>query len=983
MTRISLLLIFLFFQVIGLAQVPGHINFSIDNGAPSNTVYDIEQDENGFIWIATDYGISKYDGISFKNYTITDGLPDNEVLSFFKDSKNRIWMLGFNGKIGFIYHGEIINSSKEPFLNELSFDSFITEVYEDSLNNLWFFRSIQNVKKLDKNNTISIHHFNNSLKRKRSKKIKLVEDKKGLLHAVISTADENNKNISLIASLNSEKWEEINLENFPSSSINKIFESKTEALKNKDSRANKISTIIFDHFDYQEYRNLIYNTTIIDSTTFLISNLDEGAILLYTNKNPQKPIKLLSSIQTSKAFIDNEKNIWVGSLSNGVFLFPNIEIKGLQFQNKKKNDIHSVSLFNDKIIIGNDLGEIMIVDKNKLTVEKTYRTDKFSERVRHIKKYKDVIYLASDQNIHTLNSDFEIERIQNMNGRNYLKTDLKNFKDISISDSDIYTANSNGVSKINTKSCIVKKLWDIRSSSLFQVNNDSIWIGTTNGLYLQKGGKTNQFKLNSEFDKSIIYSLYNSPHGLLIGSNSFGLGILNKNEVFTSISTKDGLVSNYIKSIFLDANNNIWLSTNFGLNSLTFNKNGQLTKIKSFTTLDGLFSNDVRNCFVDIKNNIVYAATSKGLNIIDLKKESKSILPPILHINEILVNNSTITFSQDQQFESDHNNFEFNYSGISFKSLGNITFKYRLRGIENEWIETKNNTVRYSSLPPNNYVFELVALSKNKIQSKNPVCFSFTITPPFYKTWWFILLMILLSILSAYYISQFRINYLKKEQEVKEQISALRYRALNAQMNPHFINNLIVNINSLADKGQLNEVKESLTKFSELVNLILQTTKSNLISLTDEIHMAELYLDLQKSRFNDRINYSINRGEITQDEIDNILVPPMILQPIIENSIKHGFKNTTNNNLIAISFEIENNDFIICKITDNGIGIQDNEQVNSSKNSGISLENINKRLELISDSNEKEKFIFITNITNEFNNLVGTKITLKIPLISY
>jgi LytS/YehU family sensor histidine kinase len=222
---------------------------------------------------------------------------------------------------------------------------------------------------------------------------------------------------------------------------------------------------------------------------------------------------------------------------------------------------------------------------------------------------------------------------------------------------------------------------------------------------------------------------------------------------------------------------------------------------------------------------------------------------------------------------------------------------------------------------------------------------------------------------------------IKNERLVNEKISALRYRALNAQMNPHFINNLIVNINDLANKGELNDVKDSLSKFAELVNIVLQSTKSNLISLNDEIKMSKLYLDLQKLRFNKKLQYEIESSSISSDELANILIPPMILQPIIENSIKHGFINNGESNKINIFFKIENNEFIICEITDNGNGINQNKSKIS--NPGISLKNINTRLQLISESSEKENFVFTTNLTDEFNTLAGTKVTLKIPLISF
>src|SRR4030065_2572803 len=142
----NIFIVFLLFQTTLLAQIPGLTQFTTNNGLPSNTIYDIVQDENGFIWFATDYGISKFDGLSFKNFTVTDGLPGNEILAFYKDSKNRIWMTSFNGNIGFIQNGRFYNKDNLAFLNKLQFTKFVDDIFEDSKGKIWFCTTSNSVK---------------------------------------------------------------------------------------------------------------------------------------------------------------------------------------------------------------------------------------------------------------------------------------------------------------------------------------------------------------------------------------------------------------------------------------------------------------------------------------------------------------------------------------------------------------------------------------------------------------------------------------------------------------------------------------------------------------------------------------------------------------------------------------------------------------------------------------------------------------------
>jgi len=220
---------------------------------------------------------------------------------------------------------------------------------------------------------------------------------------------------------------------------------------------------------------------------------------------------------------------------------------------------------------------------------------------------------------------------------------------------------------------------------------------------------------------------------------------------------------------------------------------------------------------------------------------------------------------------------------------------------------------------------------------------------------------------------------IKEKRIITEKISSLRFQALNAQMNPHFINNLLGNINDQVDKGQFKTVKSSLQNFAHFVNLVLQSTKSNLIPLEQEIAMTKHYLELQKVRFNSHLNYQIDTSTISNDDLEYILVPPMIIQPIVENSLKHGFNKTDiTENKISIKFYTQNDDFLICEIMDNGNGIVED---NKTMGSGISIKNIQTRLALMAENDLKENLVSITNITNEFNNLAGVKIILKIPLI--
>ena len=968
-TLIFILAWFTFFIVQG--QIPGLTQFTTNNNLPSNTIYDIVQDEDGFMWFATDYGVSKFDGLTFKNFTVNDGLPGNEVLLFSKDSQHRIWMSFFNGEIGFLKNGQFFSKKNHTSLQKLNFNRFVSTIFEDSNGAIWFFQDIENIIVLDSNFILKEYslknnnnlEISNSFFENKSKEVNLIGKEKNDYKKL--------KIINLTKFDFQKNWNDFNLDSFSKEAIESLNINIALLIRKNEPPIKKIN----DYLKNLDNRFLLKFYGIDDQYWF--TNLNQGLHIFDKSDNYNSPKTILKNIQTTRAYIDLENNIWVGSNSNGVFLFPNVNVSGVQFEEIKQNDLFSINEFNNDIVVGNELGELIILDKKSLKVKILKKIDNYSKRIRHLKTHKDQLYIVSDFNIHQMNKSYNVKSTKDMYDTDFVNIELKNFKNVTFKEDSILTANANGISQINIYDKTSKRIWNKRSASILQIGNDSLWVGTTTGLFLKTDSNFTKFNLNNEFDNSIIYDVKSSKNGLLIASNSFGLGILNKNE-FKNLTVSDGLLSNYIKTIYVDSNGAIWLSSNLGLNKITLNNSANIETIVSYTTSDGLYSNDVRACFVDTQMNKAYVATSKGLNIIDFSKNSGITEPPKIIITDKLVNNVPLE-DNNTEFDYNSNNIQFNFSGISYKSLGNITFKYRLLGIEPEFIETTNNTIRYSALQPNTYTFEVKAIAKNKLESTLPESFTFTISPPFYKTWWFqtiIGLVIMVAILITYFV---RIRNKQKKYEIEEKIASLRFKALNAQMNPHFINNLLGNINNEINLGRFSNVESNLKQFGSLVNLILNATKNNLISLEQEIEMTTLYLELQKSRFLNNLNYSINTSKLSNDDLEFILIPPMILQPIVENSIKHGFQKSENKeNNINIKLHIFEKEYLTCEISDNGIGINNSHFSNGS---GISIKNIENRLQLMCDTKRKEKLINTEHIYDDFNKLVGSKVILKIPLI--
>ena len=239
------------------------------------------------------------------------------------------------------------------------------------------------------------------------------------------------------------------------------------------------------------------------------------------------------------------------------------------------------------------------------------------------------------------------------------------------------------------------------------------------------------------------------------------------------------------------------------------------------------------------------------------------------------------------------------------------------------------------------------------------------------------LLAIVLGVLA--YIVYARL--LNRQKRTERKISGLKYKALNAQMNPHFINNLLVSINELINSNEKKTAIEHLGKFNKLTNLVLKSTKNNLITLSDELEMLRLYLDLQLMRFENTFEYCINLCALSEVDTNQIKIPPLILQPLVENSIIHGLKESSKKGRLTIDFRLNNEDYLICTIADNGVQKTWALDKQLYSSNGISLKNINERLMLINQSKKNQQLVSFEIVKNKPNFIIGSKTQLTIPLI--
>jgi sensor histidine kinase YesM len=431
------------------------------------------------------------------------------------------------------------------------------------------------------------------------------------------------------------------------------------------------------------------------------------------------------------------------------------------------------------------------------------------------------------------------------------------------------------------------------------------------------------------------------------------------------------------RSIDIDKDNNIWIGNLNGLFRIPFDSylNGKYNDIIYFNVNNGLPSSEVYTVSYDKVNNELWVGTEEGLAKMELNDLDKYLKPPpkVLIENVILSDTtlSNLANADNIVFKPSQNNLRVHYTSFNYSSPKSIKYEHMFEG-RKDWSETENSNIEFFSLPPGKYNLLLRTINSSYVKGEI-TSLKFEILAPFWKTLWFYTILILIFFAIIFLLVQKRIKHIKRkaDEQIKTQnsISELKHQALSASMNPHFIFNTLNSIQAYMNTHSKEEANEYLVNFSRLIRLNLDLAGQTFIPLETEIQRLELYLKYEKIRFEDMLNYEIKIDENINTR--SLLIPNMILQPFVENSIWHGILHKEEPGNISINISKEN--LLISKnnvpaitidILDDGVGLNTGKASKPSHTSkGISL--IKERLKLLARDKSDYEYVTIRNRGNE------------------
>jgi ligand-binding sensor domain-containing protein len=978
-----------------------------------NTIYTIWEDKYGSIWVGTYAGLCRFDRSTekFTRYKPDEKakFSDPNISAINEDNDGMMWVAGISSGLC------RFDRQTGMFLPD-SFDlTGVSCIYKDRAGVLWvgsptgLYRLNLSAKKAGALSKVSFtpyqHDPDNPYSLSNNRVTSVFEDR----HGIIWVATDNGLN-SLDRETGIFKHYQNDPKNIHSISSNNFAGHFGNTIKEDqqgnlwiatDKGLNKLNpdrTSFTSYFHNPDDANsLSINTVIslhIDSAGVLYAGC-WGGKLDKANLNPKSfelrrhdpgNINSLSNNAVTTILEDSSGIIWIGTYGGGLNRWNR---RTNQFIHFRHNPSNPATLKSDTIFaLLEDLhGHIWVCNGDVLSKLKN-QNGEFIHYYSNVNNYKDVRRF-----IFSITKDRE--------GFLWLGTSngLKRFEEKTGEFKHHYynPANTNGIS-------------DYGALTVFADSRDNIWVGYGSRATDRYDKRTDSFfhykhdpKDSASISSSVVNCIFEDSKGnLWLGTLSGGVCYFDYQKgKFTTFTAKHGLPANNVYSVVSDNKGQLWLGTSNGLSRLDpgtkrftnyDDKDGLQSNV--FVAGDGTIHGSKGTC-LKASDGTLYFGGNNGFNFFDpqqLKPDSQ--IAPVV-ITQFKLFDSLIKGANELKeivLKHNQNYFSFEFSSLSYYNPSKNQYRYKLEGVDEEWINSgSRHYVAYTNIDPGTYTFKVKGTNNDGVWNEEGTYVSIIIKPPWWKTLLFRIVAALFVVASFYGLIRWRLQQkfrLQLERSEKERQLAelnqkgaeLEMQALRAQMNPHFIFNSLNSINRFILQNNKAQASEYLTKFSKLVRMILQNSQESLITLESELESLKLYLELEAVRFEHRFDFNFSVPKNL--ETDVLKVPPLIIQPYVENAIWHGLMHKEEKGHLSIDIE-QNNDDLLLKITDDGIGRKKASQLASksaTRHKSMGLRITADRISILK-RNGNESTVTINDLVNPDGTAAGTEVIIKMPVV--
>lgn len=953
-------LMILFGSPILLAQNWYHAHLTKSDGLPSNEIFNVYQDQRGYIWIASEEGLTKYDGIHFKNYS-TPHMSSKSGSYIKEDGYGRIWYGNFDGQLYYVESDSLKPLANKP-LASIPAEFFLrgdTLIYVDRNHYLTGIElkkdRIYSRKQIDKRYT-NFYQFDNRFQ---------ITSENG-----VTFFNTQLEITSFIPKINQDHASKV----IP-------YKDKLYSLiySNHEVLIHEMSGNVIRKIYHEKQSSLVQGFFIVDQSIWVLKR--DGVIKM--NLDGTAIVKMFPNESASHIIKDRKGYLWITTSNNGIYILPptngnkEIPLPLQTFEMRSRNG--HIFLF-DKVgnifVLQNNLlkpvlqlpsknsfYDIIQIDPSKITAS-SLPSDNFT-----LFDYQGSTFMAISTGVKAfskLEGHLGLVSASGFVGifnPNQSKRDSNRIWDKFVWQKkyDTSTLHSKNISPI---------LLDVRSKcNSYDQDNKIAYFSTNIGL----------FALNPDTLEELRYQQKPLFISKLISAKGKNFFLSTVGEIYyrpqkEALIKLDGLNKiGPFKLIHLKENTLICISHR-EIRFLDIP-----TKLNETTSFTGTYTNklpihDVNN--IETHEDQLYLGLSNKLIILDSLQTSELDLFNF-GINEIYTPGKHLPYEPHTKISFRENNVSIGFSLQDYYHSIR-TLEYQIN--DEQWIgiDVRSNLINLASLAPASYK---VRFRINGAIQKDLALF--IIQKPWYLSWSFLAFLFLLTGIATYafYSNKLKKNKQKSHLELEKAMLEKNLRqsmlsSIKAQMNPHFLFNALNTIQSYILTEDKDNAANYLSKFSKLTRKILEMSDKERVSLQEEIDALILYIELEKMRFDD-LNFTIQIAKDLNPE--KVGIPSMIIQPYVENAIKHGLLHKPSDKNLSIHIH-RKEQILIIEIEDNGIGRVRSEQINKNKPHHSFAAHANmKRIELL--NLEKNNIgVAYTDKYDSGNQATGTLVTIQIPL---
>ncbi|MGD1846379.1 MAG: two-component regulator propeller domain-containing protein, partial [Salibacteraceae bacterium] len=953
---------------------PYYRQFTVDDGLPSNEVYQVRVQSNGMVWFATDRGIARFDGIKFDAFSQNNGLADPTTIVMTEAPAGNMWFGTLSGRL-FKMQGDSLVPHPQNALLDSIIDSQNIQAIAIRNDTTWVGLDREVTFRLTKDG--QIHRL---IEVKSTSTYGLYFKRIDSLQKVFGAQNENQK------SLIYKKSQKIQLffpDFFPPQKTRTYDYPKgsNHGYTNHDFLQVTPNEILFSEAGLLLLLQKDQGLKVIQQNHWgtasmikdrkgkvWIGNLNGGVWVLDPTNNYAVIHRFLPSMRISSVRQDQEGGYWFSTLNNGVIYMPNVNLRHYTLpQITTDLKIHNLEVLDDQLLIGGLRTGVLALQKAQ---------DGFHEQVLQV-TYPIYAFqnldITPDQSIWATGDSTMYVKMPKSDwtslsgwGKHFLHYEGEN----------IITVQRNTFRKYNIykkEILFENKIPGVRAIDFHRDLSGNFWMAGLHGAYAFDSQKFNLHQL--PFLKSKIrVNCLTSDSTYLYGA-TFGKGVFQYHRgdsTFRWITEKDGLVSNTCSAITLDPNGRLWIGTNQGISVFQPSTTGW-SLVKTIGRFDGFKAHKV-NC-LKVYRGRMWIGTDVGLWSLPFEGLAKNkFVPKVLITQKDILSREGKRTWGNRELTHWEINLRFSFAAPLYRNGGEIAYRCVLQPTDSiyRYSNSSDPSVQFNSLLPGAYTVAVQA--QNSDGHWGPATtYDFVIRPPYWATWWFrsLLVMVAIALIGGFIVYRYRIQMLKTQWQL--QVYESEQKALFAQINPHFIYNALHSAQYYLTSNQGIKAGDHLARFAKLMRGILENSKASFFSIEKELELLELYISLEQERFDGAFEYRIE----IDAEVDQLTeIPSMILQPLVENALWHGILNRKDKQgMLTVSFLPEKNGVKI-SIRDNGIGRKAVQKMQANQNrvhESSGLELIHNRLNILSKYKSRKFNLAFVDHEDETGNPTGTE----------